>query len=225
MRSSYSQWIFGAALLMVSTAACRAATAQTQPPAPPAVHAHPPPPADTGQRRHTPADTRFMQGMIAHHAQAVVMTRMVPTHTDNAGLRLLAQRIDLSQQDEMATMRRWLRDRGEPVPPADTGHAAHHAPGMHHEPPGHGAMPGMLTPEELARLDAARGVEFDALFLELMIRHHQGALVMVEQLLATPGAGQEPETFNFASEVDADQRAEIARMQGMLAAISPIARP
>ena len=223
MRSLYSQWIFGA--VMVSTAACGAATAQTRPPAPPAVHAHPPAPADTGQRRHTAADTRFMQGMIAHHAQAVVMTRMVPTHTENAGLRLLAQRIDLSQQDEMATMRRWLRDRGEPVPPADTGHAAHHVPGMQHEPAGHGAMPGMLTAQELARLDAARGVEFDALFLELMIRHHQGALVMVEQLLATPGAGQEPETFTFASEVDADQRAEIARMQGMLAAISPMARP
>lgn len=222
MKSLYSRWISGAALLMVSTAACGAATAQTQPPAPPAVHAHPPPPADTGQRRHTPADTRFMQGMIAHHAQAVVMTRMVPRHTDNAGLRLLAQRIDLSQQDEMATMRRWLQDRGEAVPSGDS-HAGHGA--GQHTGTDHGAMPGMLTAEELARLDAARGVEFDALFLELMIRHHQGALVMVEQLLATPGAGQEPETFNFASEVDADQRAEIARMQGMLAAISPMARP
>lgn len=224
MRLWYSQLITGAGLLIVSAAACGAATAQTPPSAPPAAHVHPSAPAraDTGQRRYTEADVRFMQGMIGHHAQAVVMTRMVPTHTGNADLRLLAQRIDISQQDEMAAMRRWLETRGETVPAAGghAGHGGNHAPGTDHA-----AMPGMLTPEELARLDAARGVEFDALFLEFMIRHHEGALVMVEQLLATPGAGQEPEIFAFASDVDADQRAEIARMQGMLAAISPMARP
>jgi uncharacterized protein (DUF305 family) len=114
----------------------------------------------------------------------------------------------------MATMRRWLQDRGEAAPPADS-MPAHHAgmAGMEHE-----MMPGMLTPQELARLAAASGAEFDRLFLQFMIRHHEGALDMVAELLATPGAAQEAETFRFASDVDADQRGEIARMQRMLAA-------
>lgn len=225
MRYFHSRSV-AAALLLGATAACGAATAQT--------HVHPPAapstPAtarvDTGQKRYTEADVRFMQGMIGHHAQAVVMTRMVPTHTGNADLQLLAQRIDLSQKDEMATMRRWLEARGEAVPAAGE-HAGHAMPGMQHDSSAmhHAMMPGMLTAQELARLDAARGPEFDALFLQFMIRHHQGALVMVEQLLASPGAGQEPELFGFASDVDADQRAEIARMQRMLAATSPVARP
>jgi uncharacterized protein (DUF305 family) len=120
-------------------------------------------------------------------------------------LQLMAQRIAVSQQDEMVMMQRWLRDRGEEVPAADARH--------HH----HGeAMPGMLTAEEMARLSAATGPEFDRLFLELMIRHHEGALTMVATLLGTPGAGQETQIFQFASDVDADQRAEIARMRGVL---------
>ncbi|HEU4556280.1 MAG TPA: DUF305 domain-containing protein [Longimicrobium sp.] len=225
MRSLYSKSI-AAATLLVATAACGAATAQTHvhPPAAPAPTSAPAAArADTARKGYTQADVRFMQGMIGHHAQAVVMTRMVPTHTQNSDLQLLAQRIDLSQQDEMATMRRWLEARGEAVPAAGehAGHGGHHA-GSEVD---HAAMPGMLTAAELARLDAARGPEFDALFLELMIRHHEGALVMVEQLLASPGAGQEPELFGFASDVDADQRAEIARMQRMLAATSPMVRP
>ncbi|HYH80759.1 MAG TPA: DUF305 domain-containing protein [Longimicrobium sp.] len=219
-----------AALLVLATAACGTASGQARPaaapPAPPAGANVPAPPAagaNGPQRRYTEADVRFMQGMIAHHAQAVVMTRLVPTHTERADIRLVAQRIDLSQQDEMAMMRRWLQDRGEPVPAADAAHA-HHA-GMDHAAAGHGSMPGMLTAEELARLEAARGAEFDRLFLQYMIRHHEGALTMVEQLLASPGAGQEPELFGFVSDVDADQRAEIARMQGLLAALPPAATP
>jgi uncharacterized protein (DUF305 family) len=203
-------------------AACGAAAGQTSP-APatspsPAPAASPPPVAraDTGARRHTAADVRFMRGMIAHHGQALEMTALVPARTPREDLRILARRIEISQRDEIATMRRWLQDRGEAVPSAEE--HAHHAgtAGMRHE-----AMPGMLAPEEMARLSAATGAEFERLFLELMIRHHQGALSMVAELLATPGAAQEADTFRFASDVDADQRAEIARMQRMLAAAPP----
>jgi uncharacterized protein (DUF305 family) len=174
------------------------------------------------------ADVRFMQGMIGHHGQALEMTRLVPTHTANPQLHLLARRIDVSQQDEIATMRSWLRDRGQPVPAAgqgmmamqhDMGAMRHDSTSMLHGMAGmqHAMMPGMLTAAEMAQLQAARGDAFDRLFLQYMIRHHQGALTMVAQLLATPGAAQDPQTFSFASDVDADQRAEIARMEGMLA--------
>lgn len=150
---------------------------------------------------YTETDVRFMHGMIPHHAQALDMTGLVPERTENAQIRRLAQRIEISQRDEIARMRRWLQVRGEPVP--DESH--------------HGVlMPGMLTEEEMARLSAARGSEFDRLFLELMIHHHEGALVMVNDLFTTDGAGQEAEIFLFASHVDTDQRAEIARMHSML---------
>ncbi|MGI9181343.1 MAG: DUF305 domain-containing protein [Longimicrobiaceae bacterium] len=165
--------------------------------------------ADTARRRYTEADVRFMQHMLVHHAQAMAMTSLVPTRSDREEIRLLTQRIDVSQQDEMARMRRWLEARGEEVPSADEQHA-HHGAGGHHA-----QMPGMLSEEELARLAAARGAEFDRLLLEFMIRHHEGALVMVEQLFATEGAGREPELFQLASHVDADQRTEIARMRRM----------
>jgi uncharacterized protein (DUF305 family) len=120
-------------------------------------------------------------------------------------MRLLARRIEISQADEIEMMREWLAGRGEAVPGAHDHHA--HAATL---------MPGMLTPEEMGRLAAAAGVEFDRLFLEFMIKHHGGALVMVEELFAQPGAGQEPEIFAFASDVDADQRMEIERMAAML---------
>ena len=214
----------GAVLLIAACAACGTATAQTQPSAAPAPASTRSTLARTDTARHgyTEADVRFMQGMIGHHAQALEMTRLVPTNTQNAGVHLVARRIDISQQDEMATMRNWLRERGEAVPAAGE-HAGHDMAGMQHDTSAmrHGAMqhetmPGMASPGELARLAAARGAEFDRLFLQLMIRHHQGALVMVERLLATPGAAQDPQTFGFASDVDADQRAEIARMERML---------
>lgn len=161
---------------------------------------------------HTPADVRFMRDMIVHHAQALEMARLVPERAASHGVRMLAERITVSQQDEIAMMQAWLRAHGEAAPEAG-GHHAH----QHHMAGADSAeMPGMATPEEMARLAAASGAEFDRLFLELMIRHHEGALVMVAQLFATPGAGQESQIFSVASEVDADQRMEIDRMRSML---------
>lgn len=170
---------------------------------------------DLSQVRYTPADVAFMQGMIGHHAQALDMTALAPGRTTSRQMRLLMKRIDLSQSDEIKLMEAWLHARGQIVPDAHADHgehgAAHADHGDHAE-----LMPGMLTPEEMAQLRAAKGVRFDRLFLEFMIKHHDGALVMVERLFDTPGAGQESEIFGFASEVVDDQRAEIARMAVML---------
>jgi uncharacterized protein (DUF305 family) len=160
--------------------------------------------ADRSKIRFTEADVRFMQGMIGHHAQALEMTALLRSRTARDDMKLLARRIDDSQTDEIKMMRRWLDVRGQQVP----GEHAHHAPGV--------LMPGMLTAEEMARLAAAQGPAFDRLFLEFMIKHHEGALVMVKELFAASGAGQEPEIFAFASDVDADQRMEIERMGVML---------
>jgi uncharacterized protein (DUF305 family) len=153
---------------------------------------------------HTPADVAFMQGMIGHHAQAIEMVELLKTRTESDDMRKLAERIEVSQSDEIRMMREWLEARGAKVPDEH----AHHAP--EHR------MPGMLTPEEMAKLAAAKGREFDRLFLEFMIKHHEGALVMVRELFATRGAGQESEIYTFASDVEADQRMEIARMAAML---------
>jgi uncharacterized protein (DUF305 family) len=161
--------------------------------------------ADIAGSAHTEADVRFMQGMIHHHAQALDMTALVPDRTEREDLRLLAQRIELSQQDEIGMMQRWLELRGEEAPTAHDHHGA-----------GAPMMPGMLTAEEMERLAAADGPAFERLFLESMIRHHQGALVMVDELYATPGAGQETNVAAFTAEVVADQGAEIARMNAML---------
>jgi uncharacterized protein (DUF305 family) len=160
---------------------------------------------DLSQVRYTAADVRFMQGMIAHHAQALEMTALLPSRSSREDMRLLARRIDVSQADEIKMMQEWLRDRGQNVPSSH----AHHA---------HGAalMPGMLTAEEMGRLAAATGAAFDRLFLELMIKHHAGALVMVEELFSNAGAGQESEIFAFASDIEADQRMEIERMGALL---------
>jgi uncharacterized protein (DUF305 family) len=163
---------------------------------------------DTARRRHTAADTRFMQHMIGHHAQALEMTKLVPTRTNRDDMRLLAERIDVSQRDEILLMRQWLVQRGETVPSPD----AHHHAAMGHAP----LMPGMLTATELERLAKTTGVEFDRLFLEYMIRHHEGAVTMVKDLFGTPGAAQETETYRFATDVEADQRAEIERMRALL---------
>jgi uncharacterized protein (DUF305 family) len=144
-----------------------------------------------------------MQNMLAHHAQALEMTALRADRSSSDDLRLMALRIELSQQDEIKAMQDWLTRRGEPLPD----------PHAHHQGV---LMPGMLTAEEMARLARARGGEFDRLFLELMIKHHQGALIMVDELFATPGAGQESEVFAFASDVVDDQRIEIDRMAAML---------
>ena len=166
-----------------------------------------PPVRVTSGPPHTAADVAFIQGMIAHHRQALDMTALVPSRTQSESIRLLAERIEVSQTDEIAMMSRWLESRGEAVPAA--GDHAHHQGGA-------ARMPGMLTAEEMATLAEARGAAFDRVFLESMIRHHEGALVMVGRLLATPGAGQEVDVYRIASEVDSDQRIEIARMQQML---------
>jgi uncharacterized protein (DUF305 family) len=174
-----------------------------------------------GSPRHTEADTKFMQGMIHHHAQAVAMAALVPTRSARQDLTMLAQRIDVSQVDEIDWMRTWLRDRGETVPAALTAPDAHAAHAAGAEPSPVVMMPGMLSADAMAALERASGAEFDRLFLEGMIRHHEGAIVMVAQLFATPGAGQESTIFGFASDVDADQRAEIARMRRLLESMPP----
>jgi uncharacterized protein (DUF305 family) len=169
--------------------------------------------AARGGPAYTAADVQFMQGMIGHHAQAIVMANMAPTHGASSQVALFCRKILRSQRDEIDLMQSWLRERGETVPdPADP-----HA-GMDMSMAGHMMlMPGMLTPEQLAQLDGARDTTFDRLFLTFMIQHHEGALTMVAKLFDSPGAGQTPEIFGYATGVDADQRAEIGRMRAMLA--------
>ncbi|MYF61567.1 MAG: DUF305 domain-containing protein [Gammaproteobacteria bacterium] len=154
---------------------------------------------------HTEADLRFMRGMIPHHAQALDMVELLRDRTSNPRLHRLALRIEISQQDEIAMMQRWLRERGEDAP----GGMAHHGGMME-------LMPGMLTPEQMTQLAEARDAEFDRLFLEFMISHHEGALVMVQALFASPGAGQGSAIYHFASDVEADQEMEIRRMRALL---------
>ena len=151
-----------------------------------------------------------MQGMIMHHAQAVEMTALIDTHTENKELRTLGARISRSQSDEIKFMKRWLLARNELTSPP-----MHHMPGM--DMSSHQMlMPGMLTEEQMAALRNAKGQEFDELFLKGMIQHHSGALIMVKELFDTAGAGQDAELFNFTTEVDSGQRAEIKIMKTML---------
>ena len=162
----------------------------------------------------SPTDVQFMQGMIMHHAQAVEMTALIESHTENRDLRLLGARISHSQSEEIKFMKRWLETRGEltslPMP---------EMPGMDmsKQPM---LMPGMLTPKQMEALKKAKGAEFDQLFLTGMIQHHNGALIMVKDLFDTAGAGQDAELFNFATDVDSGQRAEIRIMQTMLGAVA-----
>ena len=165
--------------------------------------------SDLAGIRFTEADVKFMQGMIPHHAQALEMTDLLDTRTASDAMRQMARRIELSQEDEIVMMQDWLRTRGQTV----TGIDAHHAGGWT-------PMPGMLTEEEMHRLTAAQGVEFDRLFLELMIKHHRGALTMVENLLRQRGAAQDSQLFAFTSDITSDQSMEIDRMDAMLAELS-----
>ena len=151
---------------------------------------------------YTVADVRFMQHMIGHHAQAITMAALAPTHGAGPNVVKLAQKIDISQRDEIVLMQEWLRERGQAVPDSAQALAMQ--------------MPGMLTASQLAQLRAARGREFDRLFLTFMIQHHQGALEMVEELFASPGATQDPDIFRFVTDVDADQRDEIYVMRTLL---------
>jgi len=159
---------------------------------------------DMSKVQATKADIEFMQGMIHHHLQAIDMTALLSQNTSSEDMRKLGLRMSLSQSDEIKMMRRWLETRGQEAP----GDHAHHMPGAP-------MMPGMLSAQEMERLAAAKGPAFDKLFLEGMIKHHNGALVMVDELFAK-GAGQQSEIFAFATDVEADQRAEIDRMTAML---------
>ncbi len=174
---------------------------------------------DSARLRFTPADARFMTGMIGHHAQAILIAGWAATHEASGTVRVLAERIINAQQDEIATMQGWLRDRGQPVPEVHGGGQHVMMPGMDMAHDGPMQMPGMLSAEQLAQLDAARGTEFDRLFLTFMIQHHRGATRMVKQLFDTDGAGQDEVVFKFASDVNVDQTTEIARMQRMLFAM------
>jgi len=157
------------------------------------------------------ADVEFMQGMIMHHSQAVEMTALMASHTENKDLRLLGARISSSQSDEIKFMQRWLAARGEPPSMATPG-----MPGMDMAREPMALMPGMLTPDQMDTLRKAKGAEFDHLFLTGMIQHHNGALTMVRDLFDTPGAGQDADLFTFATDADNTQRAEIRIMQAML---------
>jgi uncharacterized protein (DUF305 family) len=159
----------------------------------------------------SPTDVQFMQGMIMHHAQAIEMTAQIESHTDDKDLRSLGARISSSQSDEIEFMKRWLAAREEPISPPMP-----EMPGMDMSSRPTALMPGMLTPKQMEGLKKAKGEEFVHLFLAGMIQHHNGALIMVKDLFDTAGAGQDAELFNFATDVDSGQRAEIRIMQTML---------
>ena len=165
----------------------------------------------------SPKDVEFMQGMIMHHAQAVEMTALIESRAKNKALRLLGARISQSQSDEIKFMKRWLEVRGEPIspPPMMPETPSMNMPG-HNMSSHHKLMPGMLTAKQMDALRKSKGAEFDHLFLAGMIQHHNGALIMVKDLFDTAGAGQDAELFNFATDVDSGQRAEIKIMQTML---------
>jgi uncharacterized protein (DUF305 family) len=171
---------------------------------------------DSARTRFTEADVAFVTGMIAHHAQALVVSAMAPTHGASASLRTLAARITISQQDEIEIMQRWLRDRGQPVPELHISGTELTIQGGEHI--GH-VMPGMLTAAQIRELDGARGPVFDRLFLTYMIRHHEGAVTMVTELFGIDGALQDEGVFKLASDIQVDQLTEIARMETMLATL------
>jgi uncharacterized protein (DUF305 family) len=157
-----------------------------------------------------------MSGMIGHHAQALVMAHWAPTHGADAAVQRLAERIINAQQDEIGLMQQWLRERNQPVPEAKPGPMKMMHNGVEMEM----LMPGMLTDAQMKQLDEARGSEFDKLFLQFMIQHHQGAVGMVKELFGSYGAGQDETVFKFASDVNVDQSTEIERMQKMFASFT-----
>jgi uncharacterized protein (DUF305 family) len=185
--------------------------------------------ADSLRHPYTKADVEFMSHMIGHHAQAIVMADWVPGHGASPSVRRLAERIINAQQDEIATMQRWLRDRRQPVPearPAGIKMRMNGAPSASSGQAMHEMlMPGMLTEAQMKQLDQASGAEFDRLFLNYMIQHHRGAVSMVQDLLGTYGAAQDETVFKFANDVSVDQSTEIARMESMLAALPSGNRP
>jgi uncharacterized protein (DUF305 family) len=172
----------------------------------------PAPRPDLVRQPYSAADVEFMAGMIPHHAQAVLMAGWAASHGARPDVRLLCERIVVAQRDEIEWMRNWLRDRGETVPAANATHHRMKMNGVEHDM----LMPGMLSPEELAQLDKARGPEWDRLFLQGMVRHHEGALRMVDDLYSAHGAMQDDDVFKFVSDLYADQTTEIEFMNKML---------
>ena len=217
--------IVAALLVSVALVACAHATNETAAPspAPVATSAVTTTPAaiakaraDSVRRPYTEADVHFMSAMIGHHAQALVMASWAGTHGANTSVRTLAERIINGQQDEIVTMQQWLVDREKPVPEATPTGMKMMMNGVEHVH----LMPGMLTEAQMQQLDAARGTEFDRLFLTFMIQHHRGAVAMVKELFSSYGAGQDETVFKFASDVNVDQATEIARMESMLATLT-----
>jgi uncharacterized protein (DUF305 family) len=177
-------------------------SAPTEPPARP----------DLVRQPYSAADVDFMSGMIPHHAQAVLIASWAASHGARPDVRTLCERMVVGQRDEIEFMRNWLRDRGQPVPPPNATHHRMKMNGVEHDM----LMPGMLTPQELAQLDKARNEEWDRLFLTFMMRHHEGALKMVDDLFESHGALQDDDVYKFASDMYADQGIEIERMEKML---------
>jgi len=171
---------------------------------------------DSARRPYTAADVHFMSGMIGHHSQAIVMAGWAPSHGASPSVHTLSDRIINAQRDEIATMQQWLRDRQQPVPETSAKGMKMVMDGVEHEM----LMPGMLTEAQMKQLDAARGKEFDRLFLTFMIQHHKGAVQMVKELFDSYGAAQDDLVFKFASDVNVDQTTEIARMEKMLVALT-----
>ena len=172
--------------------------------------------ADSARYPYTDADIKFMSGMIPHHAQAIVMARWAPSHGASPSVQTLCARIINAQRDEIHLMQTWLRDRRQPVPePDSSGTVMMSMNGMQMAM----MMPGMLTPEQMKQLNAARGQDFDRLFLQFMIQHHKGAVSMVNDLFASNGAAQDLTVFKLATGINVDQTTEITRMQRMLADI------
>jgi len=217
MRASHSRWTLATLLAVVASSACGGvSTGMALPPSPPAA-----PTAelealylarlDSARMRFTEADVRFMTGMISHHAQALEMAGFAPTHGVGPSVRILTARTINAQRDEIITMQQWLRDRGQSVPEVYTDGVDSAV-----RVPGGMPMPGMLTAQQMRELDAARGSDFDRLFLTYMIQHHGGAVTMVDDLFDTDGAALDEAVFKIASDIQADQTAEITRMKRML---------
>ena len=196
-------------LLSIPGTAQTSATAARQGPAP---AAEPKPRPDLVRQPYSAADIEFVTGMIPHHAQAVLIAGWAASHGARPDLRVLCERMVVAQRDEIDSMRNWLRDRGEFVPEANATHHRMKMNGVEHDM----LMPGMLSAEQLAQLDKARGPEWDRLFLEAMIRHHRGALRMVDTLFESHGALQDDDLFKFASDLYADQTTEIEFMEKLL---------
>ena len=217
MRASDSRWMIATLLAVFASPACGGARTGLESPTPrPATstadlealfYAR----SDSALMRFTEADVRFMTGMISHHAQALVMAGFAPTHGVGPSVRILTARTINAQRDEITLMQQWLLDRGQPVPQVDTGGVDSRV-----RVPDGMPMPGMLTPQQMRELDAARGSDFDRIFLTYMIQHHGGAVTIVYELFDTDGAALDDVVFKIASDIQADQISEITRMERML---------